>query len=191
MRRAALLVALLLVTGCATRLPPQSPAASYDVNQHRQLLQPEGSTATGGQVQAYQLAASERFRMPMAVQAAEPVLPEEFVRRSLPPTTVCVRVIVDGQGQVQRTEPLLAHSQCGSGGVQANAALLQAALAATAGWVFQPAALCHFAAGVTPASDDVCAGATRVEAVPVTLSYAFTFEVVEGRAQVRSQGGLR
>jgi hypothetical protein len=32
---------------------------------------------------------------------------------------------------------------------------------------------------------DDCTGAVRVEAVPVTFPYAFTFEIVQGQAKVR------
>jgi hypothetical protein len=69
--------------------------------------------------------------------------------------------------------------------------LLQAAQAATAQWTFVPAARCHFPAGVSPRAADDCSGATRIEEVPVTLAYAFTFEVIEGRTVVRSQSGVR
>lgn len=191
MRAGVIAIVLLALAGCTSLPPADESVSSYNVNQHRQLLQPESNGGAAGEVQPYQLAASERFRMPVAVQAPAPVLPEDHARQSLAPTTVCVRVIIDASGKVQRTEPLLAHSQCGSGSDAGNAALMQAALTATAGWTFQPAALCHFAAGAAPVSADDCAGAARVEPVPVTLAYAFTFEVVEGKALVRSEAGLR
>lgn len=189
MRMRATVMVLLALAGCATRPATDASLAHFDVNQRRQLLQPEASAGAPGEVQPYQLAASERFRMPVALHAPDPALPEDHARQSLAPTTVCLRVIIDAQGQVQRSEPLLAHSRCAGGAEAGNASLLQSALSATADWVFQPAALCHFVAGSAPAGDG-CEGAARLENVPVTLSYAFTFEVVEGRASVR-QGGLR
>ena len=92
---------------------------------------------------------------------------------------------------MERSAPLLAHSACGAGSDTANAGLLQAALAATSGWSFEPAAVCYYAAGVTAPSNGDCSNASRIEVVPVTLAYAFTFEVVEGKALVRSEAGLR
>jgi len=40
-------------------------------------------------------------------------------------------------------------------------------------------------ASVLPADPGECADAASVEAVPVTLEYAFTFEIRQGRASVR------
>jgi hypothetical protein len=37
-----------------------------------------------------------------------------------------------------------------------------------------------------PHDEDSCDGAQQIEPVPVTLQFAFTFEVREGRAQVRT-----
>ncbi len=185
-------LAALLCAGCASG-PPASEVveeATYNLNQHRQMLRRE-STGAAGEIQPYQLAASEAFRMPVALQAEDPVLPPDQLGRSLAPTTVCVNVIVDAQGQVQRSEPLVAHSACRAGADAANAGLLQAVVAATTQWRFQPAATCHYPPGRVPPAADDCSGATREENVPVTLAYAFTFEVVEGRAMVRRQGGLR
>ncbi|WP_305806546.1 M56 family metallopeptidase [Stenotrophomonas sp. YIM B06876] len=49
-------------------------------------------------------------------------------------------------------------------------------------WLAVPVAL---AAVMLPVAADDCTGAVRVEAVPVTLPYAFTFEIVKGQAKVR------
>lgn len=190
MRGRAAVLAVLMLAGCATQPAKQQMGSSFNLNQHRQMLTPE-SSGSAGEIQPYQLAATESFRMPVAVSATDPVLPPEFARRSLAATTVCVNVMLDAQGRVQGSAPLLAHSACGAGNDAANAGLLQAALTATQGWSFEPAAVCHYAAGVQAAESGDCVNASRIEAVPVTLAYAFTFEVVEGRVLVRSQGGLR
>lgn len=184
-------LAVLVCVGCASRSLVEDVAETrYNLNQHRQMLRSE-STGAAGEIQPYTLAPTESFRMPEALESGDPVLPEQYLVQRLPATTVCVNVMIDAQGHVQGTAPLLTHSQCGAGAEQGNAPLLQAALKATAGWRFVPAARCHFAIGSRPAAADDCTGAAQVEPVPVTLSYAFTFEVEQGRATVRSQGGLR
>lgn len=178
---------LLATAGCATR-----PAATADVadvadtyNVGQRLLPAESTGGQGGGVQPYTLSASEVFRMPRPTHAPLPELPDMPAQRSLPPVTVCLNVVLDAQGQVQRSFPLLAHSQCGAGNDAANGHLLQAAGDAVRQWRFAPAAICHFAAGTSPAAPDDCTGATTVEEVPVTLPYAFTFEIVQGRARVQ------
>lgn len=190
MRGQVMALLALMLAGCATQPAKEPEGSRFNLNQHRQMLTPE-SSGGAGEIQPYELAATESFRMPVVLSAADPVLPSEYASRSLDATTVCVNVIVDALGQVQRTAPLLSHSACGAGAEAGNAALLQASLAATAGWSFEPAAVCHYAAGVRAPSNGGCANASRIEAVPVTLAYAFTFEVVEGRALVRREDGLR
>lgn len=181
-------VLVLLMSGCASQAVQQEREAnSYNVD--GRLLDQEGSGGAGA-IQAYRLAPSEGFRMPRPLHAPSPTLVAEQLQ-SLPPTTVCVQVILDAHGHVQRSEPLLTHSACAAGADPANQWLVQAARQATEGWSFVPAALCHFAAGVAPPAADDCSGAIRIEEVPVTLAYAFTFEVVEGRTMVRSQPGVR
>lgn len=189
MRAHVAVLAALMLAGCATQPAKEQASSSFNLNQHRQMLTPE-SAGGAGEIQPYQLAATESFRMPVAISAADPVLPLEYAKRSLDATTVCVNVILDAQGRVERSAPLLAHSACGAGSDAGNAGLLQAVLTATAGWSFEPAAVCHYAAGVRAPAHGDCGNASRIEAVPVTLAYAFTFEVVEGRAVVRRQDGL-
>lgn len=185
---AAVLIAAL--AACTTTAPLiEDPDNRYNVG-HR-LLTPESSGGAAGAIQAYTLAASETFRMPEPVQASPPVMPADYARQTLPPTTLCVRVIVAADGQVERVEPLLEHASCTAGREAEHASLLQASIAAATGWTFRPAAICHFAPGSTPIAQGDCTGATRVEEVPVTLLYAFTFEVVKGEARVHSQSGLR
>ena len=189
MRGHAVVLATLMLAGCATQPAKEQVSSSFNLNQHRQMLTPE-SAGGAGEIQPYQLTATESFRMPVAISAADPVLPSEYASRSLAATTVCVNVILDAQGRVERSAPLLAHSVCGAGSDAGNAGLLQAALAATKGWSFEPAAVCHYAAGVQAPKSGDCVNASRVEAVPVTLAYAFTFEVIEGRAMVRREDAL-
>lgn len=178
------------LAGCATTTPViDDPDNRYNVGQR--LLTPEGGGGAAGAVQAYTLAASETFRMPEPVQSPPPVMPADYARQTLSPTTLCVRVIVAAEGQVERVEPLLEHASCTAGRELEHASLLQASMAAAMQWRFQPAAICHFAPGTVPIAQGNCTGAVKVEDVPVTLLYAFTFEVVKGEARVRSESGLR
>ncbi|SBV36691.1 conserved exported hypothetical protein [uncultured Stenotrophomonas sp.] len=179
--RLSMMLSLLLLAGCATS-PVAEPEPVASIGQR--LLAAESGGGQAGQVQPYELSRREVFRMPEPLHAPLPELPASASRQSLPPVTVCLNVVVDAQGQVQRGFPLLAHSQCGAGNDARNGALLQAAADAVRGWRFRPAAICRFAPGTSPVAED-CTGAAQVEAVPVTLPYAFTFEVVQGQAQVR------
>ncbi len=176
---------LLVATGCATRPAATEDVADSSYNIGQRLLVAESGGGQGGEIQPYARSARELFRMPEPVHAPPPELPALQGRQSLPPVTVCLNVVVDEQGQVQRSFPLLAHSQCGAGGDADNGPLLQAAGDAVRRWRFAPAAICHFAPGTAPIAAGDCAGAARVEEVPVTLPYAFTFEIVQGQARVR------
>lgn len=178
-----------LLAGCATSTVTEDAQPVSSIGQR--LLAPESHGGQAGEIQPYRLSGSEVFRMPGALFTPLPVLPASVSRQSLPRVTVCLNVILDEQGQVQRSFPLLAHSHCGDGNHEDSGYLLQAAADAVQQWRFLPAAICHFAPGIEPATPDDCAAATRVEAVPVTLPYAFTFEVVRGQARVHIQPASR
>ncbi|MGB3394343.1 MAG: hypothetical protein WA956_11095 [Stenotrophomonas sp.] len=187
--RLSMVLPVLLLAGCATSPVAEEAKPVSSIGQR--LLVPESGGGQPGQVQPYELSGREVFRMPEPLHAPLPELPALASRQSLPPVTVCLNVIVDAHGQVQRGFPLLTHSQCGAGNDAGNAALLQAAIDAVRNWRFRPAAICRFAPGVLPAAAEDCAGAGQVEEVPVTLPYAFTFEVVQGQAQVRLEQAPR
>lgn len=175
-----------LLVGCAT----QGRLTTVDTrseNVGRQRLRSDAGGGAG-QIQPYTLAASEGYRMPQLHTAPDPVVGERDPRTSLPPTTVCLQVVVDAQGSVERSMPLTDRSECSAGGAPENAPLLQAAQEAVAMWKYSSAAVCHFAPGQVPADRGDCRSAERVEPVAVTLQYAFTFEVVKGQHVVRTQG---
>lgn len=186
MKRAPLLMMAMLLAGCATQ-DRLTAADTRSENVGHQRLRPDAGGGTG-QIQPYALAASEGYRMPQLHTAPDPVVGERDPRTSLPPTTVCLQVVVDAQGSVERSIPLTDRSECSAGEAPENAPLLQAAQEAVAMWKYSPAAVCHFAAGKVPADRGDCRGAERVEPVAVTLQYAFTFEVVKGQHVVRAQG---
>ncbi len=182
---------VVLASGCATH-PVAAPeeAAVRNANVDQRMLTPESGGGGGAQVQRYALAPTEVFRMPQPQEAPSPALPNDSPRQTLAPTTVCARVIIDAQGAVQRAELLADREDCAAGSEAANADLVQAMLGKVRQWRFAPAALCHFAADRPPTDNQSCQGAQRVEPVPVTLLYAFTFEVEQGRVHVET-GGMR
>jgi len=185
-KRAPLLMMAVLLAGCATQ-DRLTTADTRSENVGHQRLRPDAGGGTG-QIQPYALAASEGYRMPQLHTAPDPVVGERDPRTSLPPTTVCLQVVVDAQGSVERSIPLTDRSECSAGEAPENAPLLQAAQEAVAMWKYSSAAVCHFAAGKVPADRGDCRSAERIEPVPVSLLYAFTFEVVKGQQTVRMQG---
>lgn len=186
MKRVPLLMMAALLAGCATQEPLTRVDTRNESVGHRRL-QP-GAAGGGGQIQPYTLADSEGYRMPQLHTAPDPVVGEGDPRTSLPPTTVCLQVVVDAQGSVERSTPLSDRPECAAGAAGENAPLLEAAQQAVAMWKYSSAAVCHFAAGTVPADRGDCRGAERIEPVAVTLQYAFTFEIVKGQHVVRRQG---
>ena len=51
----------------------------------------------------------------------------------------------------------------------------------------EPAAICHYRE-VAPKRPGDCADAERIEPVPVTLNYAFTFQMERGQMRVKRAG---
>ncbi len=184
-RGAGAMLLLASLAGCASR-PAQETSRRHDSVDQRMLPAAPVAAAAGALAQ-YEMGASEAFRMPRALETGNPQLPVDSPRQALAPTTVCARVIVSASGQVVRVEPLTDRDECRAGAADANADLMRVTLDKLTHWRFEPAAVCTFAAGMRRSSTaDDCKGAQRIEAVPVTLSFAFTFEVAQGRASVRS-----
>lgn len=181
----ALLVAL--ASGCAGHDRLAAVGTRAENVDHQRLDVASRGTGAGAIV-PYALRPSEGYRMPQLHTAPPPVLGDRDPRQELPPTTVCLQLVVDADGAVQRSLPLTDRSECEAGGAVENATLLQAASEAVAMWRFWPAAVCHFAAGTAPRDAGDCSGAERVEPTPVSLLYAFTFEIVRGQQFVRSHG---
>lgn len=182
--RAGAFLLLAALSGCATREAPRTVETRQETVGYQRLQPPPAGVPS--QVQAYTLGTNEGYRMPQLHTAPEPVVGAEDPRRALPPTTVCLQVVVDAQGQVERSLPLTDRDECGAGIAAENAVLLRAVQAAVAGWAFSPAAVCHFSPGARPDNGGDCEGAAWIEPVPVSLLYAFTFEIIHGRHVVRS-----
>jgi len=133
----------------------------------------------------YDMAAHQAFVYPVPIDMAGPVFPSAGMPRELPSVTVCVAFVVDAEGRATRISPL---RQTGCDDGAAQPLLRDAALAAVAGWVFEPAMFCDYPDAVSRDRDwngQGCAGdRVQARAVPVSLAYAFTFEIREGRQRV-------
>jgi hypothetical protein len=159
---------LLASTACATR------TAAVD----QRLILPEGAAR-------YEMAASQAFVFPAPRDNLPPVFPAGYERHDLPPTTLCASLVVDAEGGV-RDVALLEDAGCEGRGAQPQ--LAAAVLGAVSSWHFDPAMFCDYpdeAARNRDWNGVGCAGAVvETKPVAVTLAYAFTFEVRDGRAQV-------
>ncbi|WP_285445727.1 hypothetical protein [Xanthomonas sp. fls2-241-TYG-148] len=189
MRQSLVYVSVMLVaiTGCASRPVQITEQTQREASVDQRMLAAQPPAEGAAAIAAYVLAPTQRFRMPRALRSDAPQLAHDTARTSLPPTTVCAHVILDASGTVQRVDPMSDRDACAAGLLPANADLLQAVRATVQQWQFVPAALCAFAPGVAqPADMDDCTGAERQEPVPVTLSFAFTFEIRQGKVSVQT-----
>lgn len=173
LRHATLALAVVGLAGCAT------PSATTRIDRvERRLILPEGSSR-------YEMAAHQAFAYPEPQANASPVFPADYPARELAPTTLCVSFVVDERGEpVQITA--LAQDGCAS--AEQFALLRDAMLAAVNHWRFEPAMFCDYPDAATRDRDwngQGCAGA-KVEArvVPVSLAYAFTFSLRNGKGEV-------
>lgn len=183
---APLLVSVLVTGGCAGH-DQLTTVDTRRENVDHQRLNADGADGGAGQVQPYTLKASEGYRMPQLYAAPDPVVGDRDPRRALAPTTICLQVVVDAEGRVERSLPLTDRESCNAATAAENTPLLDAAQAAVAQWRYSPAAVCHYPAGQVPSDRGDCTGAERIEPVPVSLLYAFTFEIVNGQHTVRRQ----
>ena len=165
------ILAGLLLNGCATRTG----------NVDQRMLLPDSAVR-------YEMQPHQAFVFPLPRDNAAPVFPTSLAVRELPPTTVCIAFVVDMRGATSEVKPL---EQPGCEAPSKVAHLQAAAMSAVATWRFSPAMFCEYPDAATRERDwngDGCAG-DRVEAriVPVSLAYAFTFEVREGKGRVVSK----
>lgn len=196
MRACRLGIAILvgsLLSACATSSSREQTRNVYQQGVQQQLLDSVDDAAVGSAaVQRYQPSAQERFRMPLALTDSPPQLAKEQAQRELAPTRVCARVAIAADGSVMFAENLSARSECMAGANPENAALVEAMLSAVRTWQFRPAALCRYPAeSVVNVDDSDCAGASEVQAVPVTLEYGFTFAIHEGRVLIERDRAAR
>jgi hypothetical protein len=161
----------LELSACATR------TAAVD----QKLILPAGAAR-------YEMAANQAFVFPTPRDNLPPVFPDGYERHDLPPTTLCASLVVDAEGDV-RDAALLDDPGCDGGAAQPQLGV--AVLAAVGEWRFAPAMFCNYPDEATRNRDwngVGCAGAVaEAKPVAVTLAYAFTFEVRNGRPEVGSK----
>lgn len=169
-----------MLAACASR--PVERQNNSNLVDFRQL--PPMSSA-----KPYEVSPLEHFRMPRPLRAATPRFPAGLSMNVLPPTTMCVRVIVNAQGMVDRVEELQDRVECRVAPTPERATLLLALQEQLLQWTFVPAAICKLPpeASLAPGADP-CAGTAHVEAVPVSLMYSFVFEVRDGKPTVQASG---
>lgn len=169
-----LAVAIAGLTACAS-----SPAIRID-SVERRLILPEGSAR-------YEMAAHQAFAFPVPQDNVSPVFPADYPARELAPTTLCVSFVVDEQGKPVQVAAL---AQEGCASAEQFASLRDAMLVAVNQWRFEPAMFCDYPDAGTRDRDwngVGCAGATvQKRIVPVSLAYAFTFSLRNGKGEVAS-----
>ncbi len=174
--RAAASLLLALCAGCASR--------SADVQQR--MILPAGAPR-------YEMADHQAFVFPAPRQNALPGFPPGALPEFLPPTTLCASLVVDAQGGVR--EIALMSGDPGCDDPLAAPVLGEAVREALAHWRFSPALFCSYPDAATRDRDWTgtgCAGAALdARPVAVSLAYAFTFEVRDGRPKVAVQASAR
>jgi hypothetical protein len=167
-RTGACFIAACLANGCAHRVD----------SIEQRLLLPEAAGR-------YEMAPHQAFVYPVPVDTAGPAFPSAGMPRELPAFTLCVAFVVDEKGKATQVAPL---RQAGCADGAAQPLLRDAALSAVSGWTFEPAMFCDYPDALSRDRDwngYGCAGErVQARAVPVTLAYAFTFEIREGRQRV-------
>lgn len=167
-RVAAYAISACFVGGCAHRADSIT----------QRVLLPESA-------ERYAMAAHQAFVYPVPIRTPGPAFPAAGMPRVLPPLTLCVGFVVDAEGRATQVSPLIQEG-CDDGASQPL--LRDAALAAVAAWAFEPAMFCDYPDAAARDRDwngYGCAGDNvQAHVVPVSLAYAFTFEIREGRQRV-------
>lgn len=185
----AVVAFVAVAAGCVHRhAAPPAPVQPMQSHVDQRLLPPDRTSAGSAGIEPYVPRPHELFRMPEPLSAPLPALAEGNARTELAPTTICARVAIAADGGVMWVRALDDRSECAASREPANADLLVAVTTTLAGWRYRPAAFCHYAADAGPRDGEPgdCADAQSIEQVPVTLEYAFVFEIRHGQAAVRA-----
>jgi hypothetical protein len=136
----------------------------------------------------YSVGENQIFLMPLSLGNDTPVFPAELERAALAPTTVCVDVVISDAGNVTQALPLQGTDNCGVGDASAIPVLQRAVQSALAQWRFEPATVCTFpdVEAARRANGTCLESEAQRRALPVRLAYAFTFEIVDGKRNIRS-----
>jgi hypothetical protein len=184
-RRAMPALLAMLLAACAHKVVQQ---IEHDSSVGQRMLLPTDKAIASGAVSTYQMKPQERFRMPQAIEAESPSFPADFPMTTFAPTTVCARIAISAEGTVLHADALDDRDDCHAGVASENASLMQAVRTQLLQWKFTPAAICTWPiTAQPPKANNDCTGAKRMQAIPVSLMYAFTFEIREGKATVKQK----
>ncbi len=170
-----------LLAGCATvSVPAPPPATRTGVGQR--MITPANTAR-------YELASHQAFVFPQILANDAPEFPAGYRPPSPFELTVCASLVVADGGAVRDVRLVDAP------GCEAPAAVPAPLRAAVTGamshWRFRPALLCEYPDADTRNrawNGDGCAGPVReARPVPVTLSWAFIFELRDGQARVEGR----
>ncbi len=174
MRKRPRILLLTLTLGC-------SGCASHIASVDQRMILPQSDNR-------YELDPRQAFIYPSPLENASPAFPDSFNQDELPPTVVCVRLSISEQGAVNDAATLRQQGECGSQGTDASRQLEQAVLTTLRQWRFEPASICTYpdlASKEQDKNETGCngEGATATQ-VAVSLGYAFTFEIANGKRKV-------
>lgn len=176
-------MAITLSACAAPQLKPShQDATTYSGQVNSQLVHAVGDP------NQYRLLANEVFIYPDSIDTEPPTLPASRLSKNLEKTILCVRIAITEQGNVSHVEPAYGVAPCQSGFRTELEDIEQLALARTREWMFFSPGICTYPDKQTPPytqSEFRCrekGGSYRT--APVTLTYAFSFEVREGKQTV-------
>lgn len=161
-----LLAGVAVLSGCRHADVRVAPPNRGDVS-YRALVDPAQAR--------YVLEPQQSFSKPEPVDHPAPAYPAELLPLHLPPQTFAAKVIVGADGRVAEVRMLAAPGASASPHAHAFVDAIRRAVMA---WTYTPLRI------VTWVDSDHGAKVQRVEALPFSLDYAFTFAVKDGQPVV-------
>ena len=172
------IIAVASCAGCASQTTKTNP----------QVSSPNSGTVLGKVVEAapsdhYNAETGSRFEQPSASpDNALPTYPAELLAQRLPPVSIQIRIVVDGEGRVSESMPITAATT-------ENKPFVGSSVTAVKGWKFSPLIKVTPGGGTTTIHDDSGSMQTfegHAESLPFHQDYVFVFSQKGGRADVKS-----
>lgn len=173
-RKRPRILLLVLTLGCGS-------CASHIPSVDQRMILPQSDNR-------YELDPRQAFIYPSPLDNASPAFPDPFNQSELPPTVICARLSISEQGTVSDAAALHQEGECGSQATDVSRQLERAVLTTLRQWRFEPASICTYpdlASKERDKNEMGCngEGATATQ-VAVSLGYAFTFEIANGKRKV-------
>jgi len=172
----------LLLAGCASTADTSgAPVDGDDISTGvgQRMIMPAGATR-------YELAPHQGFSLPQFLATDAPGFPARYRPASPFEVSICASLVVSEDGSVRDVRVVDAPGCVAAG--EAPEPLAEAVRSAMASWQFRPAMMCEYAHAATRNrswTGNGCSGPVQAaRPVPVTLSWAFTFELRDGQARV-------